>query len=374
MWRRASSLALLVGLLALAACAAEERATPAPSPTGAIRPAAEQEWEKVLAAAKQEGKVAVTSWGGDQLRQALTQPFQKKYGITVNFIALTGGELAPRIGTERGAGQYLWDVYVHGGSSGITLMKPIAAFDPIEPALILPEVTEGKSWRGGALRFNDKDRQILTMLGYSQPGLMVNSNLAKAEDIKSYKDLLDPRWKGKLLLDDPRTTGSGQAILALFYHHRELGPDFIRSLAEQKPTMSRDWRQEVEWVAQGKYPILIGANYTLAAPLLKEGLPIQVVAPREGGYVTSGGGTVALYNKAPHPNAAKVYINWLLTKEGQTEFARAVALPSRRLDVPTEGMPSEMMPVEGYWAHDSEESVLSTRDKVVPFLREVFTD
>jgi len=121
-------LALLAGLLALVACAAEEKATPAPTTPGAeARAAWEQEWERVLAAAKREGKVTVLGPTGAENRRALTEPFEKKYGITVDFFAGSGSELAPRIRTERQAGQYLWDVYVGGISTMVNTLKPMGA-------------------------------------------------------------------------------------------------------------------------------------------------------------------------------------------------------------------------------------------------------
>src|SRR3990170_7408602 len=79
------SLAVLMGLLALASCASEEKATPAPSPTAATRPAWEQEWDRVVEAAKKEGKVTLAAPLGDAVRKALTEPFEKRYGITVEY-------------------------------------------------------------------------------------------------------------------------------------------------------------------------------------------------------------------------------------------------------------------------------------------------
>ncbi|HLE02132.1 MAG TPA: extracellular solute-binding protein, partial [Dehalococcoidia bacterium] len=228
----------------------------------------------------------------------------------------------------------------------------------------------------GGLSFIDKDRQILRMSGYTQPLLMVNPSLVKPEELKSYKDLLDPKWRGKIIVGDPRVTGPSQAGFTFFYQHKDLGPDFIRALAAEKPAISRDWRQQIEWIATGKYAILVGGNTSVATPLMKEGLTVRIVDSRglkEGGYVTSGGGTLALFNKAPHPNAAKVYINWLLNKEGQEGFSRAISYVSRRLDVPTDFVDAWMVPIEGYWAHDSEDAIASAR-QVVAFLNEVFPE
>ena len=373
------SSALLLGLLGLAACASAKEATPAPAgPTSAARAPWEEEWARVLAAAKQEGKVAVVATGVGSLgREALTDPFQKKYGIAIEFITMEGAEAAPRFEIERAAGQYLWDVYLGGTTTMITALKPKGTLDPIEPTLILPEVKDPKNWLGGQLEFADKDRLTLVMMSYSKTPIYVNSNLVKPGEIKSVRDLLDPKWKGKILSGDPRVAGPGQATFSFFYAHKDLGPNFIQELAKQDVTLVRDYRTPVEWLAQGKYPILLGGAETTAAPMIKEGLPIKMLDPKqlkEGGYMTSSNGTITLVNKAPHPNAAKIYINWLLSKEGQTVFARSQGYSSRRLDVPNgDWTAPELLPVAGYWVSYDEEAV-ALKDRLVPVLRQVFGD
>ena len=362
---------LLAGLLALAACAAKEEAPPT-TPAPEVKPAWEQEWGKVLAAAKQEGKVAlITSVTGAEGRRALTEGFQKRYGIQVEYMGLKGGELGPRVQTERGAGQYLWDVTLGGTDTQLNSLRPLGALDPIDPALILPEVKEAKNWRGGRLPFSDKDKIVLAMTPYQRGILFVNSNLVKPEDLKSYRDLLDPKWKGKILLDDPRFPGPGNATFAFFYLHKELGPDFIRAFLKQEPAILRgDFRQELEWLGQGKYPILVGTSDGDALQLARQGLPIAVVDPtkvKEGSDVSPAWGSVALFKNAPHPNAAKVYINWLLTKEAQTEFARAMGYVSARVDVPTDHVPAWRIPREGA-VDTAHEDAMDTRFRLLPAL------
>ena len=83
---------------------------------------------------------------------------------------------------------------------------------------------------------------------------------------------------------------------------------------------------------------------------IEKGLPVAHLTTKdfkEGGQVAFGGSVLELINKAPHPNAAKVYINWLLSKEGQTEWVKASGYPSRRLDVPREQFDPGMLPKEG---------------------------
>ncbi len=309
---------------------------------GNVEAAWQEEWERVLAAAKQEGRVAITGPGGPEAREALIRPFTKKYGIAVDFVGGSGRTTAPRVLTERRARRFLWDVYIQGTTTGLTTMVPAGAFEPLEPALILPEVIDPKHWRGGSMEFVDDGHRLMVMTLSYRGTIFVNTNMADPEEFTSYKSLLDPKWKGKILVDDPRKSGPGNATFVFFYLHPELGMDFIRAFARQKPVLLKNYRQEVDLVAQGKFPILLGGWELPAEVLMKKGLPIAIVKPaqlREGADVNPSNGALALYNNAPHPNAAKVFINWLLSKEGQTLFSRKMGYISARRDVPTEHSP-----------------------------------
>ncbi|HKZ50988.1 MAG TPA: extracellular solute-binding protein [Dehalococcoidia bacterium] len=371
------TMGMLVGLAVLSACAAGEKATPAPTTLGAEGKAAwEQEWDRVLAAAKQEGKVALLGPAGDDIRRALTEPFEKKYGIAVEFQGGAGPEFGPKIRSEREAGQYLWDVYIHGTSTQLYALKPLGALDPIEPALILPEVKDPQQWRGGKLWFVDADRTTLMPILYSVYALMVNPNLVKPEEFRSWKDLLDPKWKGRLLLHDPRVAGPSQALFAFFHQHKELGPDFIRALARQEPALARDLRQELDWLGAGRFPILIGGSKVVAVGMVKQGAPIGIVAPqqmKEGGFLASGANTLSRFSRPAHPNAAKIYVNWFLSREGQIVYSRAAGSPSLRVDVPSDHAEPWELPQEGYWLIDTEEG-RALEARVIPFLRELFGD
>jgi ABC-type Fe3+ transport system substrate-binding protein len=337
-------------------------------------PAWQAEWERVLQAAKREGKVAVSGPEGSDTMNVLTQPFQKKYGIRVEFHGATGRELSPRVLTERRAGHYLWDVYVHGTTTALTAMIPAGALDSLEPALILPEVKDPKHWRGGALEFLDEGRRLLVMTPSLRGTIFVNTSLVDPKVFRSYKDLLEPKWKGKMVIDDPRRAGPGQATFTFFYLHQELGPDFIRALAKQEPLFLRDYSQEIDAIGQGKYLVLVGTWEVPVEARIRQGVPLAIVNPhqlREGSDLSPVNGSTALYNRAPHPNAAKLYLNWLLSKEGQTEFTRAMGYISSRLDVPTEHSPWRVPTKDAIKTYTP--AAMDVKDKLlVPLLREVF--
>jgi iron(III) transport system substrate-binding protein len=343
------------------ATAPSPTAVPAAKPTeaaakptqAAAKPAAtDAEWDRILAAAKQEGKVMVVGTTTDRLIGAVTTAFQAKYGIPVEYVGPSSREKVPQIQTERQANQFNWDVWVDGTTTALTGLLPMNALDPLPSALLLDEVKDPRAWRGGAgPEYLDDEKRVLVMTPFQRGTVFYNPTLAKPEEFKSYKDLLDPKWKGKLLIDDPRNAGPGQATFTFFFLHPELGPEFIRALGKQEPQITRDWAQQVDMVGQGRVPVLVGGVDAIVEQRMRQGVPIAIVDPRgikEGSDISPANGALGMFNRAPHPNAAKVFVNWLLSKEGQTVFAQAQGYVSSREDVPLpEGAAPWRVPVPG---------------------------
>ena len=333
----------------------------------------QSEWESTLAAAKKENVVTVITDVTASMRDALTLSFQSKYGLQVDLFGALGREIPPRVLAERKAGRYLWDVFVHGTTTGLEAMIPAGAFDPLEPALIFPDIKDPKMWRGG-IEFLDPNRLLLTMTPFQRGTIFYNPKTVNGKEFKSHKDLLDPKWKGKLILDDPRRAGPGQATFTFFYLHPDLGVEFIRALGKQQITILKDFAQEVDAVGQGRNPVLIGTADFVATARAKQGVPIAIVDPRqlaEGTDVSPANGALALFNKAPHPNAARIYINWLLSKDGQTAFARANGYISARIDVPTDHAEPWRVPQPGA-IKTYTRAAMQVKDKLLPLLTEVF--
>lgn len=333
----------------------------------------QSEWDGTLAAAKKENVVTVITDVTASIRDALTMSFQSKYGLQVDLFGALGREIPPRIAAERKAGRYLWDVFVHGTTTGLESMIPMGAFDPLEPALILPDVKDPKSWRGG-MEFLDPNKMLLTMTPFQRGTIFYNPKLVNPKEFRSHKDLLDPKWKGKLILDDPRRAGPGQATFTFFYLHPDLGPDFIRALGKQQITIMKDFSQEVDAIGQGRHPVLIGTADFVVIARAKQGVPIAIVDPRqlkEGTDVSPANGALALFNKAPHPSAAKIYINWLLSKEGQTVFARASGYVSARADVTNDHTEPWRVPQPGA-IKTYTKAAMQVKDNLMPLLIEVF--
>ena len=338
----------------------------------------QKKWDQTLAQAKKEGKVVVLGPPGDQIREALTQGFAKAFpDITIEFSGARGGELATRVKAERNAGIYSVDVLINGTSTANAYFKPMKALDPIEPALILPEVIDPKNWRDNRLEFSDRSTKFdLVFTTQNNVPLIYNLTQVKTDEIDELTDLLDPKWKGKIAVQDPIPSGTGNGVFRWVWH--VMGPektkDFYRKIRAQAAAVDRDQRRQIEWIAQGKYPLHLGPG-TIMQQLEKRGLKFGVVPYFKdyGAYLTPGFGSAMFVNRAPHPNAGKVFLNWLLTKEGQTAFSKGMGYVSRRLDVPTDHVPSYWVPKEGvkYWAGYYEEDATMSPEQI-KFLKSIF--
>jgi len=362
-------LLLLASVIALALFGARVPAAgAAPAPAGW-----EKEWNKVVEAAKKEGTLNLAGPRGDDTRRALTEPFTKKYGIQIEYFGSAGPELPPRIMTERRANVYYWDVLIAGTSSLVNALRPGGVLEPIEPVLILPEVKDPKYWSGGQLPFFDKKRIGLSIARQALSALYVNTKQVKAQEINSWRFLLRPEFKGKILIGrDPRLAGSGKAMFTFFYIHKDLGPDFIRQLVKQDMVLMQDDRIAATWLAQGKYPVCVCSQRQVER-LVKEGLPVQAIDGRqlkEGTPVTLGAANIVLINRAPHPNAAKLYVNWVLSKEGSTLYAKANGVPSLRVDVPTDHVEPWMIPLPD-WPNVNTEEGMAAEEPLGVLLKEL---
>lgn len=340
------------------------------------------EWDKTVAAARKEGKVAILHGGGASvaMQNMLKDNFQKAYpGIQVDMLVGGGQNVTPRVLAERRAGRHDWDVYIGGTTTALTLLIPAKVLDPIPPVLILPEVADGKKWFGGEIDYADNTETYnLAFGGYVQPPFAYNTKLVKPDALQSWWDLLKPEWRSKLIMFDPRAPGTGLASATFIYAQKGLGKEYLRKLlVEQKYDLSLDYRQILEETARGNYLLGWGVHLGIYDELSKKGLPLgrfPVDRIKEGSYLTTATASLGLMNGAPHSNAAKVYINWFLTKEAQTAYSRASTYWSRRVDVPTDHLEQAIVPkAEKYDSYQAnyKEKYVAMRDEIVDFLRTV---
>jgi iron(III) transport system substrate-binding protein len=169
-------------------------------------------------------------------------------------------------------------------------------------------------------------------------------------------DLIKPEWAGKISMDDPRggSVFNQLAVLLKYY-----GDDYIRTLLlTQKPVIPGSKRQQVEWMVSGRYPIGFGVVVEDMIEYSSHGARVDMIEPIKSPALSYGYGFggIAMIDKAPHPNAAKVFINWILTKEVQAELDAAVKINSRRKGVPP-GAPNYVVDVsklDQYAGHQTE--------------------
>lgn len=317
------------------------------------------EWEKVLEAGRKEKKVVI--YGGEvtgEMRYQLSSAFSNKYGIVAEIETGRSTGLTERVVAERKAGLYLPDLVTGGlGSSLHFTYKPGGMVEPVEQFLILPEVKDLKYWWSG-FRFNDKERTALAFGAYVTHGVAVNTELVKEGELKSYFDLLAPKWKGKILLSDPTLPGIANRWIG--FAIKILGTDYLKELVRQEPTILRDQRLHVDWLARGKFPIAITPQPAAFAEFQKAGAPVKTIVMAEGAQLTAGAGCIVYMNRAPHPNAAKIFLNWFLTKEAQTIWSQLSGIQSGRLDAPTDFLPPASIRKEGvkYLDQNTEEYIL----------------
>ncbi len=346
------SLALLAAAGIIACSLPTAPATPpAPAPATPVSAAkpAQSELDRLVAAARQEGSLLIAGQALGATSRAVADAFRAKFRINIEFIESgSGSEIASRIMAQRRAGLYLVDGAHTGDSTFFVEMKPNNITVPLEPLLFLPEVTDGSKWRGGKIPFVDKDRNAITFVAMSIPPYIVNNTMVQPNEVAKHTDLLNPKWKGKIVFTDPTTGGTGNNwftfVVVDLSPNRDEGLKFMQDFAKQEPVITRDYRLLTESVARGKYPIGIGPSIGVLAEFQQAGAPIGYGGMGEKTFYSAGPGMVYVFDKAPHPNAVKLYVNWLLSKEGAQVWAPAHGYPSLRMDVDNSHIDPALIP------------------------------
>ena len=333
------------------------------------------EWNKTVEAASKEGQVNVymyVAWG-NAIEEA--NVFQKAFPA-IRLSLVTGGpsQLAQRVMAERRANKYLVDV-LNVGFSASRMLFDQKMLDPLKSALILPEVVDESKWWQGKHHYLDPEKQYaFRYVGAPQYGsISYNTKLVKEDEFKSLWDFVNPKWKGKIIARDITRTGPGSGAMRFFYYHPKIGPEFIKRLFGQMDvTVFRDIRQGIDWLANGKYAVCFfcGSEIYKAA---NQGLPVDTFGPmKEGAGLVSSYGGLVIPKSVPHPNATKVFVNWFLSREGQTTLQKALSSgqeespDSLRIDIPKDGIPADNRRRDGvdYMDLDSREEWMQRDDYV----------
>ena len=295
----------------------------------------QDEWKKIIEAAKKEGKIVAGGPPTAILRQKYKETFEKRFAVELELVSAPGPQNAGRATAEFKAGVRYFDV-LHGGSGTLEPLVYDNVLAPFSDYMILPEIKDPRQWWGGHMwEDNVKTNRFINSFSadFSTPPFY-NTDLVKPGELSSYEDFLLPKWKGKIGFFEPRIPSAGQGLWGFLMKIK--GKDFLQKLAEQNLFISRDGKQIADALAKGTLAVGLGVSQRFVDPYIKTGLPIKpLMSIKEGMGGSNGFGTVAVMKNAPHPNAAKVYINWLLGKEGQDLYGRALTQGTRRLDVDT---------------------------------------
>ncbi len=302
------------------------------------------DWDKTIKAAEEEG--AVTIYMTQAFEPVFKEAFQKKFPrIKVNVVTGRGFQLGQRVMNERRGEKYIADICITGNITPLTVFHKAKILEPIKPLLLLPEVVNESVWFEGKHHYNDPDnRYIFTFEGTPRSGeLTFNTKIVNPAEIRSFWNLLDSKWKGKIITIDPLVAGPINSAQIFFYKHPDLGPEFLKRLyGESQMTIVRADEQLMDWLSLGKFALGFGGRDVDKA--MAQGLPVNQFLPnhmKEGSSLATYNGTLSFFNRAPHPNAAKVAVNWLLSREGQSTWLDYNAKTSGQYDSLREDIPKD---------------------------------
>lgn len=302
-----------------------------PAPATPV-PLWEAEWERAITAAKQEGQLVVAGPDGDTWRR-LAESFQEEFPeIVVEFAPSDTEDFFGQLLRDRQNGIYAWDVRVGGLEVDVFRAKDAGALTPVRPMLFHGLVVDDSNWMGGLDGLFRFDREHQWLAGFQvqiTSSVWVNRATLESGEPVSARDLLDPQWRGKMVLLDPRRDVGTLTLLLDAY-----GESFVRDLLRgQAPLITADAREQSDWVIRGEYPIGIGYTTDLARRFLLQGqiVPVQPVSDGPIG-ISPGNGSVQAIDRPPHPNAQRVFVNWLLTPIIQDRLAAVAGANSLRLD------------------------------------------
>ena len=268
----------------------------------------DQAYAKVYPAAKQEGKLVLYGVGTMDLFEPIRAAFVNRFpGIEVQGVDQRGRETREKILAEQQSQNYVGDVAISGTDTQAELasLGYTQAYQPAEIGNAIPGLVPA----GGVM--SPRTLTIFT--------IAINTNLVPPDqEPKTWLDALDPKWKGKVAMDDPRGSGPGGTIISgLDYLY---GQEIEQKIADLKPFFATQAGPIWTALNRGEYAIYLSGGHTDLISNRRAGAPVKQIDPSDGIGVTPIG--QSLLKNAPHPNAAKLWIEWSLSEEGQTLLAQ----------------------------------------------------
>ena len=289
--------------------------------------------KKLYEAAKKEGEVTwSTSQSNAEYAEDVAKDFTRLYpGVRVNMVRTTGQVQFQRLSQEIKSNTVSSDVYSTYEESHLAELKKqnqILSYKPENAAGLsdtLKEIAEEGLWYPTAV---------------SPVAIGINTKLVKPdEEPKTWNDLYDPKWKGQVAIGHPGFSGSaGVWVMAL---EKMYGWSYFEKLAKNEPQIGRSIVDSVNLIMSGERKIAMVPISTVLEAEAK-GTPVKVIYPSDGTLVL--GGSTFIPAKAPHPNAAKLFMEYMMSKEF-SEFAAKEGRIPVRADAPK---PSLGLPLSAY--------------------------
>jgi iron(III) transport system substrate-binding protein len=319
--------------------------------------ASDKEWAAVIDGAKKEGKVVVAGSPDPVMRNDVIPKFTARFGIPVEFVAGRSSQIVSRVETERASGIYSIDLYLAGPDTSANELYNDKMIDPLKPLIAMPEVVDGSKWKTGKVWFADPQEQFVVRAFSSVASLLyINTEHVKPDELRNIKDLINPKWRGKISTEDPTTTGAGANMAARLL--TQVGEEFVKNLyIEQKPVRTRERRQMADWLARGTQPICLNCREDDVRPLVKDGFKVLEIFELNGAAPTINGSPwmLTVANKAPHPKAAQLFANWILSKEGLETYGKGYGSATLRTDVDESYLNPGNLPKKGVKYFDDTE-------------------
>ncbi len=311
------------------------------------------EWKALIAAAQAEGEVVISVGGGGRTDRPIINHFAKKFGIKAIISAGRGSEQTNRLLAEQSAGRFGVDVLMIDATNGNRLIQA-RALTPIRKLLVHPDAIDPSKWFGNRMWFADPEEQFIVNHSASASplniGMRYNTNLLSQKEIEGFNsvyDYLDPKWAGKVV-SLPPTIGGGVGDYVTVLLHPDVGEEWLRRYFKKafKAFFTEDSRIVSDGIANGrfKFGIALSTAGREVDALGRAGAPVKrMVRPFKERPILGGSGPSAnleAVKKPPHPAAQKLFVNWLLTREGQLarlKFAARHTDPSLRKDVKCAG-------------------------------------
>jgi len=294
-------------------------------PLRAQAPAASAITPALIEAAKKEGKVSFYTAMDLTLAQRLGRTFEQAFpGITARVDRSGAERVFTRIAQEHSSNIFAVDVANTSDLAHVIRWKRDGILAPYLPEEVVKHYPKGYYDPEG---FQIVTRVLVSPIGY-------NTNLVKKEDApKSFADLLDPKWAGKMVKAHPAY--SGTIMNATFQIARDLGWEYLEKLARQRVMQVQSATDTPKKISLGERAVMIdGAGY-LVIRYKEEGQPVEIVYPQEGTPVATA--PSAVFKAAPNPNAARLFQNWMHSREGQqlvVDYARQYSPHGQTVEKP----------------------------------------